>query len=453
MTPMQILRLVKARWRAVLLVFALVVGAAAALNTYLPEKYTSTASVVIDVRQADFTYGTPLPGQTLTSYVATQVDIISSIRVAQRVVEMLELDKTPGVRERWLEKTGGEGTLVAWVAGLLKDNLDVYPGRDSNVIYISYTGAKPERVAAITNAFAEAYIETNLELKVDPARQYSEWFSGRTQSLRDDLENARKRLSDYQQEHGIVAVNDDRLDIEVARLSELSSQLSAAQGQQADSASRLSQSGSLDTLPEVMQNGLIQSLKSDLAKLETRRSELAGRLGSKHPERQRVENEIASLRAKINSETKRIASSLGTTNLVSESRLAEIRAAVEAQKAHVLQLRAQRDQIAVLQRDVEHAQNTFDLVTQRLAQSNLEKQTQQTNVVVLTPATVATSPSSPKVMRNMAISVVLGVALGFSLALLLEFFNPRIRYRDDLASSVDAPVLGVIPPAALPSRK
>lgn len=453
MTPMQILRLVKARWRAVLLVFALVVGAAAALNTYLPEKYTSTASVVIDVRQADFTYGTPLPGQTLTSYVATQVDIISSIRVAQRVVEMLELDKTPGVRERWLEKTGGEGTLVAWVAGLLKDNLDVYPGRDSNVIYISYTGAKPERVAAITNAFAEAYIETNLELKVDPARQYSEWFSGRTQSLRDDLENARKRLSDYQQEHGIVAVNDDRLDIEVARLSELSSQLSAAQGQQADSASRLSQSGSLDTLPEVMQNGLIQSLKSDLAKLETRRSELAGRLGSKHPERQRVENEIASLRAKISSETKRIASSLGTTNLVSESRLAEIRAAVEAQKAHVLQLRAQRDQIAVLQRDVEHAQNTFDLVTQRLAQSNLEKQTQQTNVVVLTPATVATSPSSPKVMRNMAISVVLGVALGFSLALLLEFFNPRIRYRDDLASSVDAPVLGVIPPAALPSRK
>ncbi len=452
MTIIQLLRLVRARWRIVLLTFVLVVGAAAALNAYLPEKYTSTASVVIDVRQADFTYGSTLPGQTLTSYVATQVDIISSVRVAQRVVEMLELDKLPGVRERWLDKTGGEGTLVSWMALVVKDNLEVYPGRDSNVIYISYSGANPERAAAIANAFAQAYIETNLELKVDPARQYSEWSSGRSQSLRDELESARKRLSDYQQEHGIVAVDDERLDIEVARLGELSSQLSTAQGQRADSASRLSQSSSPDTLPEVMQNSLIQSLKSDLAKLETQRDQLSVRLGSNHPERQRVETEIAGLRGKIRAETKRVANSLSTTNLVSESRLTEIKAAVEAQKAHVLQLRAQRDQIAVLQRDVEHAQNTFDLVTQRLAQSNLEKQTQQTNVVVLTPAIPATRPSSPKVMRNMALSVVMGMTLGFGLAYLLEFFNPRVRSRDDLATSLEAPVLGVIPGANMASK-
>ncbi len=448
MNALELLKIVRARWRVALLVFLAVVGAAGALNAYLPEKYTSTASVVIDFRLLDFAYGSTLPGHTLTSYVATQVDIISSLRVTQRVLEELELHAMPGVRERWLEKTGGEGRLTDWLATELQGSLDVYPSRNSNVIYIAYTGTEPDRVATIANAFAEAYIDTNLELRVDPARRFSEWFSGRTQSLRDDLEDARKRLSDYQQQHGIVVLDDNRLGIEVAQLAELSSQLSAAQGQQADSASRLSQSASLDTLPEVMQNSLIQSLKSDLAKLESERDQLAVRLGANHPERVRIETEVSARRTKIATETRRVANSLGTTNRVSESRLNEIKTAIEAQQERVLELRAQRDQIAVLQRDVDHAQNTFDLVTERLAQSNLEKQTQQTNVVVLTPATPASTPSSPKIRRNMAISVVLGSALGIGLVLLLEFFNPRVRSVEDLASSLGVPVLSVIPPAS-----
>lgn len=141
-------------------------------------------------------------------------------------------------------------------------------------------------------------------------------------------------------------------------------------------------------------------------------------------------------------------SSLGTTSRVNVQRESEIKAALEAQKRRVLALKAERDQIAVLQRDVENAQRAYDLVTQRLAQTNLESQTQQTNVVVLTPAVAPLEPSSPKVLLNTALAIFLGSLLGVGAALVLELMDQRVRGEEDLARIPGMPVLGVIPGSA-----
>ena len=106
----------------------------------------------------------------------------------------------------------------------------------------------------------------------------------------------------------------------------------------------------------------------------------------------------------------------------------------------------------MLQRDVENAQNAYDLVTKRLMQTNLESQTQQTNIAVLTSATVPSSPSSPRLLLNALLACVFGAALGCGVALLLELINARIRSADDLFNELGLPVLGSIPPDN-PGRK
>ena len=383
----------------------------------------------------------------IPGYMATQVDIINSTRVALRVVDLLKMDQSPVIQEQWQEATQGQGSIKIWLAELLMKKLDVQPSRESSMLTIGYQGADPQFAAAVANAWAQAYIDTSLELKVEPARQYAKWFDGQNATLRADLEAAQKRLSDYQQKQGIVAT-DDRLDLENARLAELSTQLSVAQAQKVDSRSRQAQSGNADNLPEVMQNGLIQSLKADLVRQEGQRDQLAGRLGKNHPEIARSDAEIANLRERIAAETRRVVSSLGTTSRVNVQRESEIKAALEAQKQRVLALKAERDQIAVLQRDVENAQRAYDLVTQRLAQTNLESQTQQTNVVVLTPAVAPLEPSSPKVLLNTVLAVFLGGLLGLGAALLLELMDQRVRGEEDLAQITGMPVLGVIPGSA-----
>lgn len=440
----QFLLILRARLWVIVLTLVAVVGSVVAVSLLLPKQYTATTSLVVDAKSNDPLLGGLIPAQIVPGYMATQLDIINSDRVARRVVSLLRMDQSPVVQDQWREDTDGQGDIKVWLGALLKKKLDVQPSRESNVITISYEGGEPQFVAAVANAWAQAYIDTSLELKVEPARQYAKWFDGQNATLREDLEAAQKRLSDFQQKQGIVAA-DERLDMENARLSELSSQLSMVQAQRVDARSRQSQANNAESLPEVMSNGLIQSLKADLARQEGMRDQLAGRLGTNHPDVAKVDAEIGNLRQRINTEVRRIVSSLGTNTRASQQREADIKAALEAQKKRVLDLKAKRDQIAVLQRDVENAQRAYDLVTQRLAQTNLESQTQQTNVAVLTPAVAPLMPSGPKIVLNTVLALILGALLALGAALLLELMDQRVRGMEDLQQLDGLTLLGVIP--------
>jgi uncharacterized protein involved in exopolysaccharide biosynthesis len=287
-------------------------------------------------------------------------------------------------------------------------------------------------------------METNLELRVDPARQYNQWFNDQIKEALEVLESAQRKLSAYEQEHSILA-GDGRYDVETQRLLDLEAQRSQARAQFADSSSRESQAASAESLPEVMANPVVASLTTELARLKSDRSQLLERLGPNHPQIRELGERITEQSHRVAAETQRVASSLSTTSRVSEARIKEFDDAIEKQRARVFELKKHRDQIAVLQRDVENARMAYDLLIQRGKQTNLESQVQQTNVSVLTPATPPLEHSSPKLLLNMVIAVFLGVMLGVGTALLLELRDQRVRGSEDLLQYMDVPLLGMIP--------
>lgn len=442
MTLQQFLLILWARRKIVVSIFLLTVLTTTVVSLLLPKQYTASTAVVIDVKSPDPIAGMVLPGMMAPGYMATQVDIINSDRVAQRVVKLLKMDEIPAVREQWQEATEGRGQIHTWLAELLQKKLDVKPSRESNVINIGFSGQDPGFAAAVANAFARAYIDTNIELRVEPAKQYSEWFDSQIKVQRERLEVAQKALSDYQQATGIVAT-DERLDYETQRLNELSNQLTLAEAQGTDANSKQKQGGS-DTLQEVIQNPLINQLKAEVARLESRLKELSGNLGRNHPQYQRAEAELAEMRARLRTEIGRVASSVGTAGKVSEAKEKELRVAIEAQKKKVLELKKQRDEISVLLREVDAAQRAYDAVSQRLTQSKLESQSLQTNISVLTPATEPLQPSKPRILLNILISIFLGALLGVGAALLLELGKRRVRSADDLFLLAGVPVLAEV---------
>ena len=271
MTLQQFLLILLARWKVVLGVLATVVSTTLAVSLLLPKTYTASTALVVDVKSADAIVGLVMPAQFMPGYMATQMDIITSEQVAQRVVKMLKLDQVPDIQEQWRDATdGGRGTVAQWLAPLLQKKLDVKPSRESNLININFSGADPQFAAAVANAFAQAYIDTSLELKVEPAKQYAVWFDARTRQLRDNLEKAQQALSVYQREKGIVAT-DERIDYETARLNEVSSQLTQIQALRGDTSSRQRQAGAgNENMQEVLQSPLIAGLKVDLARAEAR---------------------------------------------------------------------------------------------------------------------------------------------------------------------------------------
>ena len=437
----QFLLILKARSLVALLALGVTVATTVIVSLLLPKSYTATNTLVVDAKAKDPVTGALLPAQLMPGYMATQVDILKSQNVALKVVQGLKLADNAQVKADFQEATEGQGSIQHWLADLLLQKLEITPSRESAAILVSFSGADPRFAAVVANSFAQAYIETNLQLKVEPARQTSVWFESQIKGLRDNLEQAQSKLSTYQREKGLIA-SDERIDVETARLAELSSQLVGAQSQTFDSTSRQNQSG--NALAEIEQNPLIQGLKRDLSSGETKLAELSQKVGKNHPQFQRMQAEVDALRAELSAEMKVVTRSVGTTAKVAKGRESELRAALAAQKARVLSFKQQRDEASVLIREVENAQRVYDTALQRFNQSALESQNTQTDVVVLNPAIPPLEASSPKVVLNTVLAIFLGGMLGIGLAFLMEMIDRRVRSSEDLTSALDIPVLGEI---------
>ena len=445
MTFGQFLSILRARWWVVALVLGLTVATTLLVSLLLPRQYTATASVVVDFKPdpvSAFAFG----GGASPAYMATQVDIIRSERVAQRVVRNLNLNENPQVRQQWLDETGGEGNIEVWLASVFQKQMDVVPSRESSVIAVSYKAPDPRFAAGLANAFAQAYIDTALELRTDPARLYSTFFENRAKEARETLEKAQSKVSVFQKQAGIIAT-DERLDVETARLNELSSQATMMQALLAESASRQAQAqgGQGDRMQEVLNNANVSQLKADISRAEAQLQQLATRLGDKHPQVEEAKASLAELRSRLEAETRKVTGSVTVSANINRQRLGEVQRALQAQRDKVLKMKAVRDEGLVLLRDVENAQRSYDALLQRFTQTSLEGQTTQSNINLLTQATPPLEPSSPRIVLNTLLSIFLGTLLAVGTALLLELKDRRVRNVDDVVEALGLPVLGLMP--------
>jgi len=445
MTFTQFLSILRGRWFLAVSMLLLTVGAALAVSVLLPKKYTASASIVADLKP-DPVSGLAYPGLGTPQFMATQVDVLKSARVVQRVVRILKLTENPRLRQEWAEATGGEGHFEGWIAESLRKAVDIKPSLESNVITVAVTAPDPTFAASAANAFVQAYLDVTLELKVDPAKQVAKFFEVQSKEAREALEKAQTRLSAYQKEKGVV-ISEERYDVEAARLNELSTQLVMLQAIATESGSRQNQAegDGAERLQEVLNNPLIATLKGDLSRAEARFQEMTSRLGDNHPQVIEARANIASLRNRLTTETRRVTGSVGVTATINRQRENQVRAALESQRAKVQQMKLLRDEGGVLLRDVESARRSYDAVLARLNQTSLESQTRQSNIYVLADASVPIKPSSPNVLLNTALSVVLGALLAGGAALGMEVQDQRLRALDDVSASLGLPLIGVLP--------
>ena len=445
MTFGQFLSILRARWWVLVLVLGLTLATTLVVSLLLPKQYTATASVVVDFKPDPITAAV-FGGMPSPAVMATQVDILTSERVALRVVQANRLSENPQIRAQWQDETGGEGTVEQWLITLFQKSLDVQPSRESSVIRVGYQAPDPRFAAGMANAFVQAYIDTALALRVNPALKYSGFFDQQVKDAREALEKAQSKVSDFQRAKGIIAT-DERLDVENARLNELSSQLVALQAVAAESRSRQTQANSAagERMTEVLNNPVINQLKADISRADAQLKLLGARLGDAHPQVVEAKASVAELRNRLDLETKRVTGSVGVTSTINNQREAQLRAALDAQRSQVLRMKGVRDEGQVLQRELESAQRTYDAVQTRLAQSSLESQTTQSNVNVLTQAVAPLQPSSPNLPLNVALAVFLGGLLAVGTALLLELMDRRVRSVDDVIAALDLPVIGVLP--------
>src|SRR6267378_3621283 len=440
----------RARLGLFALSLAATILAATVVSLLLPKSYKATASVLVDANRDEQSLSNVLiPPRERIGYMQTQMDIITSERVARKVVQDLKLAESPASRAAFEKEAGGTGTIENWLVENLLRRLKVETSQ-SSVIQVSFSSADPRFSALVTNGFAKAYIDTILELRVEPMQQAAVWFNEQLKGLRTSLEDSQAKLTDYHRQQGIISA-DERLDVENARLGELSSQLVRTQDQTFDLDIRerqardfRKQGASPEKLPDVLSNPHVQRLNADLLHGEVKLQELATQYGANHPQYQRQLSENQSLREKLDAEMRKVVAGIANSKRQSRQREAELQGAIAAQRARLLELKEHRNELTVLARNVETAQRTYEVAMQRSVVSQVEGRASQSNVALLNPAVAPRGPSHPKVALNIALSMVVGTMLGIGIVILAEILDRRVRSPDDLGNEWNVPLLGVL---------
>lgn len=447
----QALAALRARWRVALGVFGVLVAAAVTAGLWQPRLFAASASVVLDSRP-DAVSAQAQGAPSGSAFLATQADIARSERVAARAATLLLPEHGATLRARWQAAGPGAPAFERWLAGLVREALQVRPARDSNVLAIVARAEDPALAAALANAAMRAYLDVTLELRVDPARRFSAFFEQQAREARAQLEDAQARLSAWRKAHGIVA-GDDRLDAENARLVELAGQLAAVQSQAADSSSRRvqAQGERADRLQEVIANPLVSQLRAEIGRNEAQLQQLATRLGDNHPQLVELRAQIAEQTSRLQAETSRVAGGVGVADSINRRREAELAGTLAAQRSQVLRLQAARDEARLLQREVDAAQRAWEAIEQRLAQASLESATPQSHARELAAAQVPLEPAGPGLALHTLLSALLAAGVAGALVLGLEWRDRRVRSAADAVEALALPLLGVLP-AGGPSR-
>lgn len=473
----QFLTILRARSGLVLAVITATLAVTASVTMLLPKRFEAISSVVVDPKSANPVGGTDSPFlPSADSIVSTHLDILGSPNVALKVIDKLKLEANPQAaaflaaagplskaREFIANLFPDEGpgrpqSIRNWMADRLLQNLQLTSRRDSRLIKVAYSSPDPEFSAAVSNAFVRAYLESLLQLRVNPVKLGGSRFDEQLKELKRNLEVAQNKVMTFQQEKGIVAT-DERMDVENARLADLSTQLVAAQGQSYASQSRQRHlreflaKGLGEAPPEVLNSPSVQQLKQEVSQREAKINELSKKIGPNHPLYQAAAADMERVKTRLNEEMRVAGRGYLVDSSVAGQSEGAIRGTLEKQRAKVFRLKADRAVLGMLMQDADSAQRTYNNALDRYTQARVQSDIDSANGSVLDSAVVPAKAASPKVALIMAAALVVGLMLGIGAALFSETANRYVRSEQDIVEIVGLPVLALLSPKAVRQQR
>lgn len=461
-------KIIRERRKLVLMVLAATVLTTLITSMLWPAKYEGVATIMLD-----YDSGNPLnmtvaamPVQaTSIEYLNTQMEIIQSRRIADGVMDILKLDKMPEVkadyadsrdRERfffWKAETKPD--IRQWLFDeFLSKYLKVQAGRDSRFLYIKFYAGDPAFSAAVANAYAKAYNDYNLELKVTPFKSAGKWFSEKLKDAKGYSDRSNEQLREYQQKKGIIAQpglpgqQTAYYDDAVQRLDQINKELATAKTKYYETKVALKRvedaRGNYDSLPEVLSNSFVQSLKAEKVKLETELTELSAKAGPGLPQYQRLQSMLNNVNGRLQKEMRTIVASMRQDYNAASGRVASLESAVAGLKKESTAANVARFEMDTLAQESETYKQVYEAVLKKYNETALQGDINRTNVFLVDPAVPARKQYTPKIFINLALSMFIGFFLGAGAAILRDRKDDTIKSAEAIEDNFGIAVLGTI---------
>jgi uncharacterized protein involved in exopolysaccharide biosynthesis len=437
--------LVARRWLIVFMT-ALVLGLTVVVVMLTPKSWTASTELYVDYKENDPIGGRAFSAMLDESYMQTQIAMLRSRIVAERVVEQLGLRRTAEFQAA-VDAVGETRAFEALIKSI-NEKTETSSARGSRVVVISHTNKSPAAARDIANAIIGAYVTLTQEMATTSARSRSEQYRMQLEQLRGEAEALQGKITAYQRETGTVDQQDmpDIAQRQFAEMSAAATQLQARQ-QAAQAKNRVTeqllQSGMRpDELPEIAALLPVADLKSRLNSVNERIENTSNVLGVNHPTLRSLVDERNQIQARL----KRAAQAAldAQRNEVAALRIESttLQQTIEAQRSKLLENMQHRDQLNAYRRQLASAEQVYNAAVQKYDGLLMASNITQPSITALRPAELPSNPSNPVVRRSLMLGLFAGLAVSLCLALLLELRQRRIRCDDDVIRGVTLPLLG-----------
>jgi capsular exopolysaccharide synthesis family protein len=355
--------------------------------------------------------------------------------------------------ERWGLTAETAPAATTALAGSIRAAIKVTQVRETNILKLSYEGPSPELAAGIANALAEAYAEWNSESKFATVGQASGFLKGQVEQLRKELDAKQQQLLTYGREKDIISA-DPGTNAPLQNLDALNRDYGAAVADRVAKEARYHEmlTARPEAIADTLSNGLVTSLRADLAKLERDYAEKLNLYKPEWPAMQELKTQIDKSREHLDSliqETVTKARDVAHNDYETAVRRAEnLKAVLVPQRSEVQAASSNAVEYNNLRLEVEAKRQQLDTLLKQQAQtevtSHLSGEDAPTARIV-DRALPDSRPSKPSYKFNIAVALFGGVAVGVGLALFLSYMDRSLRSVEDVVRHVRLPALGVIP--------
>jgi capsular exopolysaccharide synthesis family protein len=384
-------------------------------------------------------------------FFVTQNLVIASRDVARRAVQKLGLHQDPTYLSQDEDASDPTGDLEATTLAL-QSRVTVQPVPDTRLVRIHARDVKPERARLIADAVADAYVQKTIEDRLESTDRAKDWLEHQLATLREELEEAELALHNFKKGHNVLSVSmEDRQNLVASDVQTTHDKLTETRNRRIELDARLKRlraslgRGPNKIDPAVMaDHEALNELAIDLRNKKQEHDALAVKYGEQHPTMRTLAEEIEVLEAQLAAEKREIISSaefdVQQANAVEQG----LRAAAREAHSAGLDLNLREIEYRRLNHDRDNKTKLYEIVLQRLTETDLTRMLKITHVRVLDRALLPVAPVSPNFMKNVISALLAGLLLGLAAAFFVSRLDRSVRSLQSV-EGLGIEVLGVIP--------
>ncbi len=446
-------RIIRIRKTVILAVFLLVAITTTLVTFILPESYSSMARISVEKDMPDID---PIGGRAIAPgfdpyFIQTEFEKIQSKSVLHQVITNLDLN------HKWAEKYKEAGALKTEVTyQILKKMIEVSQSRNTSLIEIKAYSEDKDEAAMIANEIAKVYRDYRLNTRMDMTLRGIDKLKQELEAQNMVVSNKQAEVDKWKAE---LRINDSEamgtgpattLEPETVRRLEQMRLEALAQYSQM----KTLYEGAKALSPKEFREAAL-SLTSDmnLADLVQRQNQtqqelarLSVELGPENPDLLKLQRLLEKINSQVSDRLEGIMTGFKVQTEQMKAKLDTLDNAKEAAAQEDIEKATQRRPYFTAKRDLENQQLIRDVLSRRIYQETIDAKIPKSGVVEIIdsaePAFRAVRPNKP---LNIALGIIVGLAVGVGLAFFIEYLDTSVKTIDDVERALQAPVLGVIP--------